>query len=279
MERVLSSTTENKEWKIQLTSTHGPELTEEDFDLDEAKTARPHIQRGHAVSYPLASEKVNDEDEDDDDKEFRSHLREFVPSYRHVNVTGLSEEVYTTALYVDDSDNVRFFDVMGEIASRNQLTSHLPKNVEDIRKGPKCKWNAEAVSKEKVEDSDVIYKLPYHRVLVSTQYFASQVDLLKSFRDAIEAQKFLWESGEVHGNVDLNTMLTDEHRPGDKRGSHRGYLFDYEPARSFAIPGFENVNWRLLLSSVPQMREYIPDLIKKTKGMKFADDEPEEKKT
>ncbi|EPQ59798.1 hypothetical protein GLOTRDRAFT_109851 [Gloeophyllum trabeum ATCC 11539] len=104
---------------------------------------------------------------------------------------------------------------------------------------------------------------------------------MKALYDSIEAHEVLANSGEVHGNIDLNTILTDEHRPGDAPRSQRGYLFDYEHPRRYAVslPGLEDVNWRAMVSSLPAMRNYMPALVEQIRGMQFQEESNDAGKT
>ncbi|KZT20592.1 hypothetical protein NEOLEDRAFT_1140568 [Neolentinus lepideus HHB14362 ss-1] len=273
MSRVLTSNTETPFVNIQLTSTHPPEPLEEDFDLDEAKMSRKYTQREHLVSYELENpfsgiEVVSLDDPDDHElPEILTPLRDFSSCYRHLTNVGLSDNIHHTALYIDEGDNIRLFDIMGEQTISSQALSQLPKKEKDVGKGPKSKLKVEAAAKNTFKKSDILYRLPENLILTSVQSFKSTRDMLQSFKDSLLAHKALADSGEVHGNIDINTLLMSDHN----QGKQQGFLYDYEPARSFSVLGMNDINWRAMLGGTPGMRDVLPELVKRMNLNKGAE--------
>ncbi|TFK45501.1 hypothetical protein OE88DRAFT_1669220 [Heliocybe sulcata] len=267
MARIITSSTSTPFFTLHLKTIHPPELLEEDFPLNKTTLSRKHTQKAHLVSYafanPFAGIKVISLDDPNDHElpDFLTPLRDFVSCYRDLAQGRAFDPIHPKALYIDDRHNLRLLDILGEHQPTSQALSQLPTKASDVQKAPQVRWTREAVGMDcdTAKESDALFKLPQTLSLGYLGKFRSTREMLESVKDTVLAHKALYEHGELHGDINPNTILISNPR----EGKQRGFLWDYEPARIYAVPGMEDVNWRYMMSAMPSMRDIVPELVKR----------------
>ncbi|TFK45490.1 hypothetical protein OE88DRAFT_1669209, partial [Heliocybe sulcata] len=220
-------------------------------------SARLVCTRGrHTISYDIVASKrdISSSSQDSDNlaKWFCS-----VHSDIHREVLGKNDDVHPVALVKSGSGGTRLFDILGEISADSQdrfleqIACRLDGSVVEYTA---CRAERRPNFSRKAH---IHHRLPRNRPLVSIQEAVPPHDIsgdvFKVMIDALHGLEAMhMVAGEVHGNLDLNTILCTAGGPQEDDVGIRGFLLDYEHSRSYGLAEFPGFALNRIMSDLPK---------------------------
>ncbi|EPQ59770.1 hypothetical protein GLOTRDRAFT_126067 [Gloeophyllum trabeum ATCC 11539] len=210
---------------------------------------------GKAISYAtLFDESRNDTDQAKDTETLLRHHPAIC-----ADATRLSAQhaLHPVGVALNGAGEIGLYDILGELSSDSEALSDLSSINEVSLEG---RWTRAEHEPHLPNETYIHYRLPVYRPL------SKFADVSRSARDIVGVvlQGIVWhadlyESGELHRRLDLNTILGAPGLSGEMEVA--GFLFDYEPANEYRLKAFPLADVRRLVAGLDLPEEQLVEVM------------------